>query len=112
VIEEEAFEETKLKKLVIPGSLQYIGARMCPRTTELLLTRDPRIPKFQKWKASFMLNQNVVMGILTGHEVKEEYGEDGKAREEGKSEKEGKARKQGKTGQNSGAQSSKCCILR
>jgi hypothetical protein len=62
VIEEEAFEHTQLKKLVILGSLQYIGVRMCPSKTELLLTRESKITKFEKWKASFMINRNEVMG--------------------------------------------------
>jgi hypothetical protein len=62
VIEKEAFESTQLKKLVIPGSLQYIGARMCPSTTELLLTKESSIPKFEKWKASLMANRWYVMG--------------------------------------------------
>jgi hypothetical protein len=48
VIEEEAFERTQLYTLVIPGSLQYIGARICPSTTKLLLTRESRIPNFQR----------------------------------------------------------------
>jgi hypothetical protein len=76
VIEEEAFEHTGLERLEIPGSLQYIGARMCPARTELLLTRESRIPKFEKWKASFMLNRNEVMGTRSAHEM-EEHGQDG-----------------------------------
>jgi hypothetical protein len=71
VIEEEAFESTKLKKLVIPGSLQYIGAPMCPARTEVLLTSESIIPKFEEWKASFVLNRNCVMGRRTGCEMKD-----------------------------------------
>jgi hypothetical protein len=82
VIEEEAFEDTQLKKLVIPGSLHYIGARMCPSTTELLLTRESMIPKFETWKTSFLLNRNHVMVTRTGHEMEDgEDGEDGEERE-------------------------------
>jgi hypothetical protein len=62
VIENEAFGVPQLEKLVILGSLQYIGARMCPSTTELLLTRESRIPMFEEWRASCMGNRNEVMG--------------------------------------------------
>jgi hypothetical protein len=90
VIEEEAFEHTQLKKLGIPGTLQYIGARICPATTELLLTRESMMRKFETWKALFLLNRNDVMGIRTGHEMEDaeegEEGEDRKDREEGGSE--------------------------
>jgi hypothetical protein len=89
VIEEKAFEGTHLEKLVIPGSLQYIGCRICPSTTELLLTSESRLPMFEKWKASFLVNRNEVMGTRTGHEM-EEHEQD---------------RKDG------GAKSSKCCAL-
>jgi hypothetical protein len=71
VIEEEAFEYTRLTKLEIPGSLQYIGARICRRTTKLLLTRESRIPKFETWKASFLLDRNHVMDTRTGHEMED-----------------------------------------
>jgi hypothetical protein len=81
VIEEEAFEDTQLKKLEIPGSLQYIGARMCSATTELFLTRESKIPMFQEWKSSFLLDRDHVMGTRTGHEM-----EDGEEEEEGGSE--------------------------
>jgi hypothetical protein len=69
VIEEEVFGGTQLKKLEIPGSLQYIGARICPATTELLLTTDSRNPMFKKWKASFVANRNHVMGKRTRDEM-------------------------------------------
>jgi hypothetical protein len=82
VIEEEAFERTQLKILVIPGSLQYIGARMCPATTELLLTRESMISKFETWKALFVANRNHVMGRRTGHEMEEEE-DRGKGEERG-----------------------------
>jgi hypothetical protein len=62
VIEKEAFEHPWLKKLEIPGSLQYIGARMCPATTELLLTRESKIPMFENWKMLFLMNRNHEMG--------------------------------------------------
>jgi hypothetical protein len=75
VIEEEAFEDTQLEKLEIPGSLQYIGARMCPATTELLLTTKSRNGMFTKRKRLFMVNRNHVMGRRTGHEL--EDGEEG-----------------------------------
>jgi hypothetical protein len=81
VIEEEAFEHTHLNKMEIPGSLQYIGARMCPATTELLLTKESMIPKFETWKVLFVMNRNHVMGTRTGHEI-----EDGEEEEEGGSE--------------------------
>jgi hypothetical protein len=71
VIEEAAFANTQLKKLVIPGSLEYIGARMCPATTELLLTRESMIPKFETWKASFLLNRDHVMGARTEQEMED-----------------------------------------
>jgi hypothetical protein len=71
VIEEEAFEQTQLKKLVIQGSLQYIGPQMCPSKTKLLLTKESKIPKFEEWKASFMVNRNEVMGTRTGHEIED-----------------------------------------
>jgi hypothetical protein len=96
VIEEEAFDDTQLKRWVIPGSLQYIGARMCPSTTELLLTRESSISMFEKWKASFMVNRNEVMGTRTGHEIEEgdrEGGKDGQDRKHGKG---GQDRKHGK----------------
>jgi hypothetical protein len=97
VIEEEAFENTQLEKLVIPGSLQYIGARICPSRTELLLTRESKISKFEKWKALFMVNRNEVMGTRTGDEM-----------EDGVNWQDGNDGKGGKTG---GATSSKCCAL-
>jgi hypothetical protein len=87
VIEEEAFEKTQLTKLVIPGSLQYIGARICPATTELLLTSSSTIPMFEEWRALFVLNRDHVMGTRTGHEMEE--GEEGENSEEGEDEKEG-----------------------
>jgi hypothetical protein len=77
MIEEEAFEGTRLKKLEIPRSLQYIGARICPATTELLLTRASTIPMFEEWKALFVLNRNHVMGTRTGHEMEEGEEEEG-----------------------------------
>jgi hypothetical protein len=63
---------------VIPGSLQYIGARICPSRTELLLTKEARVRKFEEWRVSFMLNRNVVMGTRTGHEM-DDGEEDGTA---------------------------------
>jgi hypothetical protein len=81
VIEEEAFAYTQLKKLEISGSLQYIAARMCPATTELLLTTKSRIPKFERWKVLFLLNRNEMMGTRTGYEM--EDGENGEDREDG-----------------------------
>jgi hypothetical protein len=85
VIEEEAFENTLLKNLEIPGSLQYIGARICPATTELLLTRSSAMmPMFQEWKALFVVNRNEVMGRRTGDEM--EDGDEGEDGEEGESE--------------------------
>jgi hypothetical protein len=76
VIEEEAFESTKLKKLMIPGSLQYIGARMCPSKTELLLMIESKTSKFETWKRSFMQNRSEVMG----RELEEEKEKDGEVR--------------------------------
>jgi hypothetical protein len=105
VIAEEAFEATRLKQLVIPGSLQYIGARVCHGTTEVLLTKDSRIPKIERWKASFMINRNEVMGTLTGNEIEDEKDEEETA---GQGEHDGKA---GKDEQNRGGQSSKYCTL-
>jgi predicted metal-binding protein len=72
VIAEEAFEATVLNQLVIPGSLQYIEARMCPETTELLLTSESKIAKFERWKALFLVNRTEVMGKLTGYEMEGE----------------------------------------
>jgi hypothetical protein len=95
VIAEEAFEDTDLKKLMIPGSLQYIGSRICPSTTELMLTSESRIPKFEQWKASFLVNRHQVMGLRTGHEMEEarEDGHDVGDRKDGQDEKDGKDRK-------------------
>jgi hypothetical protein len=84
-IEQEAFECTQLKRLEIPGSLQYIGVRVCPTTTELLLTKESMMPKFETWKASFLLNRNYVMGKRTGYEIEE--------------------------GKQSGSESRKCCAV-
>jgi hypothetical protein len=103
VIEEEAFEGTHLKKLVIPGSLQYIGGRICPSTTELLLTSESKLSMFEEWKASFLVNRNEVMGTRTGHEM-----EDGEDLKEGEDRTDGKDRKDRK---DKGAKSSKCCAL-
>jgi hypothetical protein len=86
VIEEESFEKTKLKRLIIPGSLQYIRPRICPTTTDLLLTRESMIPKFETWKALFLLNRNQVMGTRTGHEMEDDE-------ESGGNENEGEDRK-------------------
>jgi hypothetical protein len=133
MIEEEAFEETRLKELVIRRSLQYIGGRMCPSTTALLLTRESRIPKFEKWKAAFMINRNEVMGTRKRHEGEDEEdgkegecgkdeedgkdGEGGKDEEDGENKEDGKdkgdrrdreGRKDGKVGK---PKSSKCCAL-
>jgi hypothetical protein len=99
VIEEEAFEDTDVKKLIIPGSLEYIGARMCPSTTELLLTKESSIRKFEKWRASFMVSRNEVMGTRPGHEMEDEDDEDEEDR------------KDGRDGTNGGVQSSKSCAL-
>jgi hypothetical protein len=72
VIEEEAFERTQLKQLIIPASLHYIGARMCLATTELLLPRGAQMRMFEEWRASFALNRNKVMGRRTFRELKDE----------------------------------------
>jgi hypothetical protein len=86
MIEKGAFEDTHLKKLMIRGSLQYIGCRMCPSTMKLLLTKKPKRPKLDEWKASFIVNRNEVMGIRTGHEMEDgEDGEEGEDLEEGES---------------------------
>jgi hypothetical protein len=83
VIEREAFENTQLNELVIPRSLQYIGARICPATTDLLLTRESMIPMFEEWKTLFLRNRNHVMGKRTGHEMEnEEEGEEGEDEED------------------------------
>jgi hypothetical protein len=50
---------------------------MSPATTELLLTRESMIPKFETWKELFVANRNHVMGRRTGHEMEE--GEEGKS---------------------------------
>jgi hypothetical protein len=63
VIEEEAFEDTQLNQLEIRGSLQYIGAWMCPARRELLLTKESANRRFEKWKASFLQNRTHVMGL-------------------------------------------------
>jgi hypothetical protein len=62
---EKVFENRQLKKLVILGSLQYIGARMCLAITELLLTRESMM-----WKTSFVLNRNHVMRTPTRQDMK------------------------------------------
>jgi hypothetical protein len=100
VIEEESFEKTKLKKLVILGSLQYIGARICPATTDLLLTRGAMMPIFEEWRASFVLNRDDVMGARTGHEM-----EDGGECEAKLAGHEIDGERKG------GTKSSKCCTL-
>jgi hypothetical protein len=72
VIEEEAFENTQLNQLELPGSLEYIGARMCPARTELLLTKDSANRRFKKWKVSFLQNRNHVMGTRRRNEDESE----------------------------------------
>jgi hypothetical protein len=72
MIEEEAFENTQLKKLVILGSLEYIGARMCPVTTKLLLTSESMIRMFEEWERLFLQNRNHVMGKRIRYEMEEE----------------------------------------
>jgi hypothetical protein len=71
VIEGESFEKTKLKKLVIPASLQYVGARICPATTELLLTGGAKMPMFKEWKVSFVHKEDHVMGIQTRNQMRD-----------------------------------------
>jgi hypothetical protein len=61
VIKRQAFQNTQLKELVIPESLQYIEARMHPSTVELLLTSKSTISKFQKWKVLVLIDRNTVM---------------------------------------------------
>jgi hypothetical protein len=61
--------------LEIPGGLQFIGAQMCLTTTELLLTKESRNPKFEIWKTSFLCKRDNVMGKRTGHEM--EHGNGG-----------------------------------
>jgi hypothetical protein len=43
-------------------SAKRIGEKMCPATTEQLLTRELRTPMFQEWEASFGVNCHHVMG--------------------------------------------------
>jgi hypothetical protein len=112
VIEEGAFEDTRLEKLEIPGSLQYIGARMCPARTELWLTSESRISKFETWKASFLLNRDYVMGTRTGHEMEdEEEGEERENGETGEDGQKGEDEEEGADEEEGGAKSSKCSAL-
>jgi hypothetical protein len=74
VIEEEAFEDTQLNKLELPGSLEYIGARMCPARTELLLTKQSANRRLQKWKAEFLQNRYHVLGTRKRKEGESESG--------------------------------------
>jgi hypothetical protein len=74
VIEEEAFEDMQLNKLEIPGSLEYIGARMCPARTELLLTKKSTNQRFETWKVSFLENRDHVMGTRRRKEDESESG--------------------------------------
>jgi hypothetical protein len=97
VLEEEAFERTNLSAFEIRGSLQYIGARICPGATRLLLPKESTKRMFGEWMALFVHNRDVVMGTRPGCELA-----DGTDREHGDKEKDG---------QEDESKSSKCCTL-
>jgi hypothetical protein len=115
VIEEAAFEGTQLKQLMIPGSLQYIGARICPATTKLLLPRGAKKGMFEEWRALLRPNRDKVMVRRTFRELEDE-GNGGVQRTRDKMNDggEGRTRPTGDEMQNGGEseiQRTKCCVL-
>jgi type II secretory pathway component HofQ len=82
---------------------------MCPARTELLLTSESKISKFETWKASFLLNRDYVMGTRTGHEM--EDGEEREEREDGETGEDTQKGEEGEDGEEGGAKSSKCSAL-
>jgi hypothetical protein len=62
MIEEEAFEATGITKFVLPAGLVLLGARFCPATTQLFITKGSRVALFQEWRAQYIQNRNRVFG--------------------------------------------------
>jgi hypothetical protein len=62
VVEEEAFENSALGRFLVLPSLVFIGARVIPQTTQIVLAKGDKMPIYQEWRRLYTTSRDHVHG--------------------------------------------------